>query len=58
VFEVDPNTVLQGLMEAADPPRACSPHFLHDVRVRQVQLAERFARSCTSSLRIIPSPEK
>jgi len=44
VFEVDPHTGLQGLMEAADPLRACSPHFLHDVRVRQVQRAERFAR--------------
>ncbi len=42
-FEVDPNTVLQWLVEAAEPLRAFSQHFLHDVRVRQVQLAELFA---------------
>src|SRR5262249_22470164 len=43
VFEVDPNTVLQWLIEAADQLRAFSAHFLHDVRVRQVQLDELFA---------------
>jgi IS1 family transposase len=43
VFEVDPNTVLQWLMEAADQLRAFSRYFLHDVRVRQVQLDELFA---------------
>ena len=43
VFEVDPNTVLQWLVEAAEQLRAFSQHILHDVRVRQVQLDELFA---------------
>src|SRR6266567_2797394 len=43
VFEVDPNTVLQWLVDAAEKLRAFSQHFLHDVRVRQVQLDELFA---------------
>jgi IS1 family transposase len=43
VFEVDPNTVLQWLVEAAEQLRAFSQHFLHDVRIRQVQLDELFA---------------
>src|SRR6184192_2056276 len=43
VFEADPNTVLQWLVEAAEQLRAFSQHFLHDVRVRQVQLDELFA---------------
>src|SRR5215831_19080972 len=43
VFEVDPNTVLQGLVEAAEQLQAFSRHVLHDVRVRQVQLDELFA---------------
>jgi hypothetical protein len=42
-FEVDPNTVLQWLVEAAELLRAFSQHFLHDVRVQQVQLDELFA---------------
>jgi hypothetical protein len=33
VFEVDPNTVLQWLVEEADQLRAFSRHVLHDVRV-------------------------
>jgi IS1 family transposase len=43
VFEVDPNTVLQWLVEAAEQLRAFSQHVLHDVRVGQVQLDELFA---------------
>jgi IS1 family transposase len=43
VFEVDPNTVLGWLVEAADQLRAFSRHVLHNVRVRQVQLDELFA---------------
>jgi IS1 family transposase len=43
VFEVDPNTVLQWLVEATDQLRAFSQHVRHDVRVRQVQLDELFA---------------
>ena len=42
-FEVDPNTVLQWLVEAAEQLQAFSQHVLHDVRVRQVQLDELFA---------------
>src|SRR5712691_7095085 len=43
VFEVDPNTVLQWLVEAAEQLRAFSRYVLHDVGVRQVQLDELFA---------------
>src|SRR5438132_1853685 len=43
VCEIDPNTVLQWLVEAADQLRAFSRHFLHDVRVGQVLLDELFA---------------
>jgi IS1 family transposase len=43
VFEVDPNTVLQWLVEAAEQLHAFSQHVLHDVRVQQVQLDELFA---------------
>jgi IS1 family transposase len=43
VFEVDPNTVLHWLVEAAEQLRAFSRHVLHDVRVQQVQLDELFA---------------
>jgi hypothetical protein len=44
VFEVDPKTVLQWLGEAAEPRRAFSQHFLHDVRGRQGQWDDLFAR--------------
>src|SRR5919197_133276 len=43
VFEVDPNTVLQWLVAAADQLQAFSQYFLHDVRVTQLQLDELFA---------------
>ena len=43
VFEVDPNTVLQWLVDAAEQLQAFSQHFLHDLRVRQVQMDELFA---------------
>ena len=43
VFEVDPNTVLQWLVEAAAQLQAFARHVLHDVRVGQVQLDELFA---------------
>jgi len=43
IFEVDPNTVLQWLVEAADHLITFSQYFLHDVRVTQVQLDELFA---------------
>src|SRR6266853_1075677 len=40
VFEVDPNTVLHWLVEAAEQFRAFSASFLCDVHVRQLQLDE------------------
>jgi transposase-like protein len=40
VFEVDPNTVLQWLGEAAEQLRAFCAYFLCDVHVRQLQLDE------------------
>jgi hypothetical protein len=43
VFEVDPNTVLQWLVEAADQAAALSRYVLHDLHVSQVQLDELFA---------------
>src|SRR3989442_2038424 len=43
VFEVDPNTVLQWLVEAAEQLHAFSRHVRHDVRVRQGQLDELFS---------------
>jgi len=43
VFEVDPNTVLAWLVEVAERVAACSPYFLHDLRVTQGQLDELFA---------------
>jgi IS1 family transposase/transposase-like protein len=43
VFEVDPNTVLQWLVDAAEQLKAFSRYVLHDVRVQQVQLDELFA---------------
>jgi IS1 family transposase len=43
VFEVDPHTVLQWLVEVADQATAFSRYFLHDVRVTQIQLDELFA---------------
>jgi len=43
VVAVDPNTVLQWLVEVADHATAFSRYVLHDVRVPQVQLDELFA---------------
>jgi IS1 family transposase len=43
VFEVDPNTVLHWLVEAAEPLRAFTQYFLCEVHVRQVQLDELYA---------------
>jgi hypothetical protein len=44
VCAVDPNTVLQWLVEAADQRAAFSRHALHDVRVTQVQRDALWAR--------------
>jgi hypothetical protein len=43
VFEVDPNTVLQWLVEAGDQLQAFSAYFLRDLKMRQVQLDELYA---------------
>jgi IS1 family transposase len=43
VFEVDPNTVLHWLVEAADQLRVLSAYFLHDLHLPQVQLDELYA---------------
>jgi transposase-like protein len=40
VVEVDPNTVLQWLVEAAEQLRAFSAYCLCDLHVRQLQLDE------------------
>ena len=43
VFEVDPNTVLGWLVEAAEQLQAFSAYFLHDLHISQVQLDELYA---------------
>src|SRR5262245_36906689 len=43
VFEVDPNTVLHWLVEAAEHLRAFSSYFLCDLHVEQLQLDELYA---------------
>jgi IS1 family transposase len=43
VFEMDPNTVLGWLVEAADQLAAFTRYFLCDVHVRQLQLDELYA---------------
>src|SRR5262244_2806248 len=43
VFEVDPNTVLHWLMEAAEQLRAFAQYFLHGRHLTQVQLDELYA---------------
>src|SRR5262249_61067843 len=43
VFEVDPNTVLQWLVEAAEQLTAFSAYFLCALHVQQLQLDELYA---------------
>jgi transposase-like protein len=43
VFEIDPNTALQWLVEAAEQLHAFSAYFLHELHVNQVQLDELYA---------------
>jgi IS1 family transposase len=43
VFEIDPNTVLQWLVEAAEQLHAFSAYFLHNLHLQQVQLDELYA---------------
>jgi IS1 family transposase len=43
VFEIDPNTVLGWLGEAAEQLQAFSAYFLNEVQIKQVQLDELYA---------------
>src|SRR5262245_59465033 len=43
VFEIDPNTVLGWLVEAAAQLKAFSAYFLHELHINQVQLDELYA---------------
>ena len=43
VFEIDPNTVLQWLVEAADQLKNFAAYFLHDLHLNQIQLDELYA---------------
>jgi hypothetical protein len=43
MFAVDPNTVLQWLIEATDHLETISRYFLRDLQISQVQLDELFA---------------
>jgi hypothetical protein len=43
VFEIDPNTVLGWLVEAAEQLKAFSVYFLHELPLNQVQLDELYA---------------
>jgi hypothetical protein len=43
-FEVDANTVVQWLVEAAEQLRAFSASFLYDLHLEQLQLDELYAR--------------
>ena len=47
VFEIDPNTVLQWLAEAAEQLQAFSAYFLRDLHLNQVQLDELYATLST-----------
>src|SRR5262245_2072775 len=40
VFEIDPNTVLSWLVEAAEQLKAFSTYFLHELHLNQIQLDE------------------
>jgi IS1 family transposase len=43
VFEIDPNTVLSWLVEAAEQLQAFSAYFLHELHLNQIQLDELYA---------------
>jgi IS1 family transposase len=43
VFEIDPNTVLRWLVEAAEQLKAFSAYFLHELPIKQIQLDELYA---------------
>jgi hypothetical protein len=52
VFEVDANTVLQWLVEAAEQLRAFSRYFLCEVHVEQLQLDELYACATAKPVRL------
>jgi IS1 family transposase/transposase-like protein len=43
VFEIDPNTVLQWLVEGAEHLKAFSVYYLHELHLNQIQLDELYA---------------
>jgi IS1 family transposase len=43
VFEIDANTVLQWLVEAAEQLKVFSDYFLHELQINQIQLDELYA---------------
>ena len=43
VFEIDPNTVLSWLVEAAEQLKTFSTYFLHELHLNQIQLDELYA---------------
>jgi hypothetical protein len=43
VFEIDPNTVLQWLVKAAEQLTAFAAYFLHELHINQMQLDELYA---------------
>ena len=43
VFEIDPNTVLSWLGEAAEQLKAFAAYFLHELHLNQIQLDELYA---------------
>ena len=58
IFEVDPNTVLAWVVEAAEHLQAFSRYFLHHVHVSQIQLDELFAlRSAVKADEVYRAPE-
>src|SRR4030095_11451230 len=57
VFEVDPNTVLQWLVDVADHAAAFTQYFLHDVRVTQATLDETFALRSAVQAGQVSGPE-
>ena len=43
VFEIDPNTVLSWLVQAAEQLKTFSTYFLHELHLNQIQLDELYA---------------
>ena len=43
MFEIDPNTVLQWVVEATEQLKTFSAYFLHELPIKQIQLDEPYA---------------